>query len=562
MDKKSLQNKKIKSVEDIKPYIDEILSRDIKSSEDLESLIKDYSLIMAFVSENIALAYIDMTCHATDKEKVDFFNNLYAQIAPYVEEKKIEFYKKIKSSPYWNALPEYYDRYKKIVESSLKVFNKENLKLMVEDQKLTTEYSGIVGGITVNFRGKEYTVQQMSVFLKDKDRETRKEAWTLITDKKREVSDKIANIYDKLVEIRHNMAKNAGFKNFIDYTFEAKHRFDYTKDDCLKFHKTVLDVGVPAYGRYVERLKKRLNVETVKPWDKAGTSPEDKVLKPFNTGKELLDAVIEIFDSIDRRLGDNLRDMLNEGLFDLETRKGKAPGGYNYPLELRGKPFIFMNSSGIHRDLVTLLHEGGHATHTYLSNHIPVIEYKEVPSEVAELASMSMELISMDKWNLVYKDENELKQAKREQIEGIISFFPWAVVVDRYQFFVYDKPDMTKEERNEIFEKLYLEYGEKFIDWSGIDTYKRKIRWQEQLHIIEVPFYYIEYAFSQLGAVQVWMNYKDNPQKALNDYLNALKLGNEVSIKEMYETAGISFDFSEELFSKVISFLENELENL
>ncbi len=561
-DKKELLKKELKNAEDIKPLVDEILSRKIDSLEDMKKIIKDYSLLMAFISEKIALAYIDMTCNTNKEEKVNFFQNLYGNIVPYVEEKKTEIYKKLKESKYWDDLGEYYNRYKQIIEAELKTFNKDNLKLMVESQQLTGEYGQLTGNLMIDFRGEKKTVQQMGIYLKDKDRETRKEAWIALSDKRLEISDKVSEIYDKLVHIRHNMAKNAGFNDFIDYTFVAKRRFDYTKEDCLNFHMTVKENALPYYERVLEKQKKRLGIDTMKPWDKLGVSEDDKVLKPFSSGKELLDAVINIFDKIDTKLGDNLRDMLKNNLFDLESREGKAPGGYNYPLELQNKPFIFMNSTGLHRDLVTLLHEGGHATHTYLTGHIEETEYRETPSEIAELASMSMELISMDYWDTVYTSDKDLRQAKREQIEGIIKFFPWAAIVDRFQFFVYQNPEMSMEERNTLFDSIFVEFGEKYIDWSDIELKRRQIRWQEQIHIIEVPFYYIEYAFSQLGAVQVWMNYRKDPKKAVEMYLDALRAGNTLSIKGMYERAGIKFDFSKELMTEIMTFLENELESL
>jgi oligoendopeptidase F len=260
-------------------------------------------------------------------------------------------------------------------------------------------------------------------------------------------------------------------------------------------------------------------------------------------------------------LGERLEIMKDNGLFDVESRKGKAPGGYNYPLSETGAPFIFMNSAGIFRDLTTMVHEGGHAIHTFLTADLELNDFKHCPSEVAELASMSMELISMDNWDVYFKDEEELKRAKKDQLFDVLKTLPWVAVIDQFQHWIYTNPEHTDEERYEAWAQIYTRFGAGMVDWEGIGQAKQNL-WQKQLHIFEVPFYYIEYGMAQLGAIAVWKNYKENPEKGLQQYLDALKLGYTKTINEIYETAGIKFDFSAAYVKELAAFVKAEMDKI
>jgi oligoendopeptidase F len=284
-------------------------------------------------------------------------------------------------------------------------------------------------------------------------------------------------------------------------------------------------------------------------------------LKPFNGGAELIDKSIQCFSNINPYLGERLEIMKDNGLFDVESRKGKAPGGYNYPLSETGAPFIFMNSANTFRDLTTMVHEGGHAVHTFLTADLELNDFKHCPSEVAELASMSMELISMDNWEVYFDNEEDLKRAKRDQLFDVLKTLPWVAVVDQFQHWIYTNPDHTDEQRRQAWIEIYEPFGAGFADWSEHPDAEANL-WQKQLHIFEVPFYYIEYGMAQLGAIAVWKNYKENPEKGLQQYLDALKLGYTKTIKEIYETAGIKFDFSAHYVKELAEFVKGEMEKL
>jgi oligoendopeptidase F len=284
-------------------------------------------------------------------------------------------------------------------------------------------------------------------------------------------------------------------------------------------------------------------------------------LKPFKNGEELIEKSIKCFHGLSPYIGQRLEIMKANGLFDVDSRKGKAPGGYNYPLAESGAPFIFMNSAGTFRDLTTMVHEGGHAIHTFITSDLELNDFKHTPSEVAELASMSMELISMDHWDVYFDNPEELKRAKKDQLKDVLKTLPWVAVVDQFQHWIYTNPEHTSEQRAQAWKNIFEPFGNNFADWSE-HSFALENLWQKQLHIFEVPFYYIEYGIAQLGAIAVWKNYKNDPETGLSKYLDALKLGYTKTIKEIYETAGIEFNFSATYVKELADFIKSELQKL
>jgi len=340
--------------------------------------------------------------------------------------------------------------------------------------------------------------------------------------------------------------------------FKALGRFDYTPDDCFAFHESVAEAVVPLLNSMVSKRKTALKLDSLRPWDVKVDTDGLPPLKPFDGGEDLLDKTIACFHRLDPFLGHCLQTMKQMNQLDLVSRKNKAPGGYNYPLDEVGVPFIFMNATSNLRDMVTLLHEGGHAVHSLVTRDLTLNAYKHPPSEVAELASMSMELISMDHWDVFFPNENDLKRAKRQHLEGILETLPWVATIDKFQHWIYENPAHTLDERRHHWLRIYEQFTDSVTDWSGLEEFKAYI-WQKQLHLYEVPFYYIEYGIAQLGAIAVWRNFKQNRQKGLEGYLNALKLGYTRPIREIYTAAGISFDFSKAYISELMQFVEEEL---
>jgi oligoendopeptidase F len=297
------------------------------------------------------------------------------------------------------------------------------------------------------------------------------------------------------------------------------------------------------------------------PWDKAVDPTGKPPLVPFKGADDLVEKTIRCFTLLDPFLGQCIQTMKEIDHLDLESKKGKAPGGYNYPLAETGIPFIFMNATSTLRDMVTILHEGGHAVHSVVTTDLELVDFRRTPSEVAELASMSMELISMDHWDVFFEDENELKRAKKEHLQQIIQTLPWVATIDKFQHWIYENPGHSAAERKARWNEIFSEFADSVTDWAGQEKF-RDYLWQKQLHLYEVPFYYIEYGFAQLGAIAVWKNYKEDPKRGLDGYLNALKLGYTRSIPEIYKAANIEFNFSREYISELVAFVRGELEKV
>ncbi len=343
--------------------------------------------------------------------------------------------------------------------------------------------------------------------------------------------------------------------------FTAMGRFDYTPQDCFDFHQSVKAELVPLLNAIAAERKEQLGLAELRPWDKLVDPSGKPPVRPFGSSEELLQKTVRCFNSLDPFFSDCLRTMEKLGHLDLDSRKGKAPGGYNYPLAETGIPFIFMNATSTLRDMVTLLHEGGHAVHSVVTKDLELADFKHTPSEVAELASMTMELITMDHWDVFFDDKDELRRARQQHLEQVISTLPWVANIDHFQHWIYENPQAGQDELQRAWLEMLDAYSDDVTDWQGLENNKAYL-WQKQLHLYEVPFYYIEYGFAQLGAIAIWKNYKENPNAALEAYLNALRLGNTRTIPEIYEAAGIRFDFSRTYIRELIAFVRKEWEAL
>jgi oligoendopeptidase F len=548
--------------ENLEPLLIELRDRQINSVEELEQWLRDRSEFEAAIEEDFAWRYIRMTCDTVSEELLQNFQYFATEIEPKIAPYSNELNEKLVGNEYFGQLDnDKYFVYLRSIKKSLELFREENIPIQTEIQVEQQKYQSITGAMSVHIGDKEFTLEQAAAILKSPDREKRQEAWEKITGRRLENKEELDKLFDLLRVLRHKVALNAGFENFRDFMFQALGRFDYTPQDCYSFHEAIELEVVPVLKEQAEKRKQALGLEALKPWDTDVDITGQAPLKPFQNGEELIEKSIQCFSNISRYLGERLEIMKENKLFDVESRKGKAPGGYNYPLAETGAPFIFMNSANTFRDLTTMVHEGGHAVHTFLTADLELNDFKHCPSEVAELASMSMELISMDNWDVFFKDPEELKRAKRDQLIDVIKTLPWVAVVDQFQHWIYTNPDHTDEQRNEAWMQIYERFGASFVDWSDNKEAEANL-WQKQLHIFEVPFYYIEYGMAQLGAIAVWKNYKENPEKGLQQYMDALKLGYTKTIKEIYETAGIKFDFSAEYVKELVTFVKSELAKL
>jgi oligoendopeptidase F len=548
--------------ENLEPIFNELVNRSLNSVSELGQWLRDRSEIEAALEEDFAWRYIRMTCDTTDEKLLNDFQFFATEIEPKIAPLNNELNQKFIQCPFAEELDKTkYFIYVRGIKKALELFREENIPLLTQIQVEQQKYQGITGSMSVKLGGQEYTLEQAAVFLKDTDRKVRQEAWEAITSRRLEDREKLDELFNSLLKLRHQVALNAGFENFRDYMFQALGRFDYSPTDCFDFHKAIQEEIVPLLRVQAGQRLESLGLDELKPWDMDVDISGKPALKPFINGEELIEKSIQCFHGLSPYIGERLEIMKANGFFDVESRKGKAPGGYNYPLAESGAPFIFMNSAGTFRDLTTMVHEGGHAIHTFISSALELNDFKHLPSEVAELASMSMELISMDHWDKFFDNSEDLIRAKKDQLKDVLKTLPWVAVVDQFQHWIYTNPEHTSVERSEAWTKIFEPFGNNFTDWSEHQPALKNL-WQKQLHIFEVPFYYIEYGIAQLGAIAVWKNYKENPEKGLSDYLEALKLGYTKTIKEIYETAGIEFSFSAAYVKELADFIRQELDKL
>ncbi|MCS7086852.1 MAG: M3 family oligoendopeptidase, partial [Bacteroidia bacterium] len=365
-------------------------------------------------------------------------------------------------------------------------------------------------------------------------------------------------IMDEMIRLRNQIAKNAGFSSYVDYIYQYLGRFDYNRADCESFHAAAELHIKPLWFELVQKRTESLGLGSIRPWDLDVDEKSRSPLVPFQTDVELVEKILAVFKAMDEEFYHFTLKMKCDGLLDVSSRIGKAPGGFNYPLPVTGAPFIFMNATNKHRDVSVLTHELGHAFHTFLSYRLAYRFQSNVPSEVAELASMSMELFASEYWDIFYPDKNDVSRALYDELTGIVRTLLWVACIDAFQHWLYEHPYHNLEARENAWQEIQNRFYGDSIDWSGIEDYRRG-GWQKQLHIFEVPFYYIEYGIAQLGALRLWKNYKSNPSETLSKYKEALSLGYTATIPEIYETAGITFDFGADCVKEVVDFLRSEI---
>ncbi len=552
----------VNSWNSLEPLFDELLNRSIDNVGELENWIRDLSEIEAVLSEETAWRYIRMNIDTTNEEYAKAFDFMVTEIDPKAAPYSDKFNRKLLDSPFCKELDtEKYAIFLRALKMQIKLYREQSIPLFTTLQQMQQKYGAITGAMSVVHEGQKLTLQMANSFLKETDRELRKSVYEKVNEARLSKSDELNQLFTELIRLRDKVAKQADYANYRDFKLDALGRFDYTAKDCMTFHKAIGAECVPLINKIDADRKQIMGLDSLKPFDME-VDPEGKTgLKPFKDEQELINLSIQAFHNIRPYYGECLETMNAMGHLDLGSRLGKAPGGFNYPLYEIGVPFIFMNSVGTLRDLITMVHEGGHAVHSFLSKDLEITAFKNLPSEVAELASMSMELLSIDQWDVFFDNDEDIRRAKKEHLAKIMATLPWIATVDAFQHWLYENPTHTEEERSENWLRISGKMTSKIVDWTGFEE-ARKFQWQKQLHLFEVPFYYIEYGIAQLGAIAVWRNYRQNPEKALDQYEAALKLGYTEPIGKIYATAGIEFNFSQEYVHELMEFVWEEYQKL
>jgi oligoendopeptidase F len=554
------QDVKLKTWEQIEPWYRKLMDEPIDSAADLERWVTSAGELNAVVGQEGVERYVAMTCQTDDPEREAAYLAFVRDIEPKLKPIQNEIRGRYLDSPHRAGLPR--DRYfvfERALENRRALYREANIPRETELAELEQQYQKIMGAMTVSYRGQERTLAQMAPFLEETDRAVRQEAWELSAARRLQDRETLDELFDKMMALRIEVAREAGFDNFVEYAFRNRERFDYGIEDSIRFHQAVERVVVPLMREIHARHREMMGVTSLRPWDLAVDPLGRPPLQPFADVERLAAGTETVFREVDPELGAQFAFLRDRRLLDLANRKGKAPGGYQTTLEDERLPFIFMNAVGLDSDVRTLLHEGGHAFHTLAARGEPLSAYRESPLEFCEVASMSMELLGARRLDPFYSDADADRSA-RKLLEGIVLILPWIATVDAFQHWIYTHPGHTRDERRAAWRSLLERFGGA-VDWSGYED-ARDHSWHRQLHIFLYPFYYIEYGIAQLGALQIWQRSLSDRSAAVADYKKALALGGSRPLPELFAAAGTRFDFGDELIASLMGTIRTELDKL
>jgi oligoendopeptidase F len=555
-------NADLENVETVTSLYQELMGRELTSDEAFQAWFQDKSELEIVLDEVGARLYIEMTCHTDDLHLSDRYKAFIESVLPVTKDYEHQLNQKhLSLAEQFPLKTGQYEIYERSIKTDIDIFVKENIDLQTKVQVLCQEYQKIMGAMTVELDGQEKTLVEASKALLNPERHLRRTAWEAITQRRLEDKDALNGLFDELLGLRTTIAQNARFKGFTDYQFKAYHRFDYTVDQCKAFHRAVEKVVVPLWKEILDKRRCQMKLELLRPWDTAVDPTGLPALNPFSNTEELTIGCSEILTRIDPDFGKSFQRMSAKGYLDLDNRKGKAPGGYQSSLNEARKPFIFMNAVGTDKDVKTLLHEAGHAMHTLACAHQPILYYLHAPMEFCEVASMSMEMLALPHLSVFYPKSADQRRSVIQHLEDVVFILLWVATIDAFQHWIYENPFHSVSQR----EKAWLEIRERFagdtIDWTDHEEAHR-ILWQKQLHIFEVPFYYIEYGIAQLGALQIWLKSRKTYAQAIARYKASLTNGGACSLRALFDRAGIDFDFSAKTIAPLMGEVKREWERL
>ena len=549
------------SWDDVLPYYEDLAERPLDNGN-VEEWLADWSLFESLLSEAAALANFDYACDTSDPAREAAQLRFGTQIGPRAHEQRVRLQRRLVELGYERPGLETMTRR---FRNQMELFDEANVPLFADLSELTTQWAKVNGAMTVTWEGKEKTPSQLLPFLESNDRQVRERAFKLRAQPFIEQRDVLAGMFDRMYDLRQKVAKNAGFTNYRDFAHRDKNRFDYTPEDCMRFHVAVEEAVLPAVERVNERRRRRMNLDALRPWDATVDPAGRPALKPFQDVRTQIDRAMRVFSNVDPDFHDYFKAMDDARLLDLDNRKGKAPGGFCQTLAYSKQALIFMNAVGIDYDVRTLLHEAGHAFHAVEASRLPLLFQRFPGSEMAEVASMSMELLAapfVGKQNGGYYSDEEARRSRADMLEAVILFFPHCASVDAFQHWIYlDEAGRDANARDRKWLDLRRRFEGTSVDWSGLDN-ERIARWYQQPHFFGSPFYYIEYGIAQLGALQVWRNSLHDPKEAVRHYREALALGATQSLPELFRAAGARLIFDTDGMRELITLAEEELDKL
>ncbi len=545
----------------VQELLDRLRALPLVTEGDLYEILYFLSETEAVIGEQAAWIQVRLTTDTSNKEYESAYQKFVTEIEPMLKEALFDIQSELVAhSSFQSAKKGMLFPYLRKMESEVKIYRPENVALESEESLLAQKFGQIAGKMSIDYNGQTYTLQQASKFLESEDREVRELIYKKVQARRGEDQEALMELFIQLRNLRNQIALNADFENYRDYMFAKMGRFDYTPEDCYEFHENVKKYFVPLWDEILKKKKSKLEYEYLYPWDAEAPLPDQVELTPFADGADLTFKSITLFGEMDSYFADCLKDMDSMERLDLDSRLNKAPGGYNCPMPETGVPFIFMNSAGTVDDLITMMHESGHAFHNFLSHELKYSGQKEVPMEMAELASMSMELMTLEYWKTFLPKNKDHKQAQTKELERVISVLPWVATIDKFQHWIYTHPTATSDEIYQNWVVIFTEFAPLSIHREGLEDITRRL-WQKQLHLYEVPFYYIEYGIAQIGAIEMWINYRSHAHKTLEQYKHALSLGYTQTLPELYQEAGITWGFGADKMQKLATFLRDLIED-
>ena len=546
--------------EGIEPWFQALLKREIAAPSELEKWLSDVGELNAAVGQEGVKRYVAMTCQTDDLACEAAYLDYVREIEPRLKPLVNAIREKYLDSPHRAHLsPQRYHVFDRAQNNRRALYREANIPRETELAELEQQYQKVIGAMTVQFQGEERTPSQMASFLEETDRDLRKSAWEIVVERRLADRDRLDELFDRMIAIRGEIAREANFPDFVSYAYRMRERFDYGVDESLAFHDAIEKVVVPLAAELLEERRTSLGVETLRPWDLSVDPLGRPPLRPFENVEQLAERTEGIFSTVDPELGGQFNYLRTNGWLDLANRKGKAPGGYQTTFEDDRLPFIFMNAVGLDGDLRTLLHEGGHAFHALASRGEELAAYRESPIEFCEVASMSMELLGARNLKQFYS-ETDANRSYRQLLEGIVLILPWIATVDAFQHWIYLNPGHSRQDRARAWEGLLKRFGGP-VDWSGYED-ARAHSWHRQLHIFLYPFYYIEYGIAQLGALQIWSRSLSDRAGAVASYKEGLSVGGSRPLPELFAAAGITFGFDEATIRPLIETVGAELGKL
>jgi oligoendopeptidase F len=544
--------------ETYEPIYQELSTRPL-DAKNLEQWMSDWSRVFEKVDELYWHLYVEHTCHTADEAIDKQYNHFLEEIYPQFRAADQKLKEKLLTS---KLEPKGFDIPLRNMRAEADLFRTENIPLLTEEEQTYANYEKIMGSQTVQWEGKELTISQMRPIYQDTNRSEREKAWRLGMTRQLADRDAINKNWQKLLGIRLMIAKNANKPDYRAWRWQFWLRFDYTPEDAKHFGDAIEEAVVPAARRIYEKRRKALGVQTLRPWDLDVDPLNREPLRPFKDVEELKQTTSRIFHNVDPVLGGYFDEMIQGNMLDLNNRKNKAPGAYCCDYKSVRKPFVFHNAVGVHDDVLTMLHEGGHAMHVFESAGLPYYQQLNVPLEFAEVASMSMEQLgspNLEKSRGGFYTPADAARSRVEHLETNILFWPYMAVVDGFQHWVYENP--AKAADSVECDRAWAKLWDRFmvvVNWSGLEE-EKNTGWHRKLHIHGLPFYYIEYGLAQLGATQIWAIALKDQAKAVTGYRKALALGATATLPDLYKTAGVKLAFDADTFGKMIALMEQKI---